>query len=129
MEKTTTTRKSIDFVFVGAIIHGCLPDKFRIIAQLHGISNVSEPFWADAKFKSVYRGRISSMTDKLIIRFAVEPNSDVFTLGGSIHEIEVDLFSEHAMAISAPIRLRTTESLITYDQNISIQFEFAWHLY
>jgi len=134
-EATTFSKPaSIDLVYAGPIFSGWCPDEFRIIAQVSGHGRVSDPIWVnDSSYKTIYHGRISSKEESLVLRFAIEPNSNVFALGSSLHEISIDLgpreLWKDGRVSSAPISLRTTESSPACPQNLTVQFVFAWHIY
>lgn len=123
----------LTLVYAGAHFKGGKPEEFRLLCQVADVSSLLEPFWAGGTDKVIFQGRLPRKANSLTVKLAIEPNSSAFSLGGNIHAVNVDLwcaeYPASGYAISSPVRLRTTESLVTKSQEISVQFAFRWHLH
>jgi len=129
-EKTVHIKPlSVDFVYAGAIFEGGTPNPFRVLTCIDGLGRLADPIWATSQYITIYNGSISHKREKIVVKYAIEPNSEAFTLGGSIFQLEIPRWRMmgDGQVISSPIRLRTTESPVTQSQEITVRFKFAWH--
>ena len=119
----------IDIIYLGAKILGTT-QPFRIVTQVMNYSGVIEPFWAQNEYKSIFEGRFNKVTKPIALRFAIEPNSDVYMVDGSIRQIYLPVIQSMSGNIwCEPITIQTTESLVGYHKPISMQVGFAWYVY
>lgn len=118
--------------FEGAQIDGPRPDPFRVYFALPVVNQVLGPFWAHQPVQ-VFQGRVSSLTQGIEVRYALEPNGTAFTLGGQFHAVETDFaggdLPRSGTFESQRVALRFTDSPLASGGLVTMTLKFRWQLH